>query len=223
MVMIRTGTIVGILVLALSLVGLAMPAAGQTSITNTHLAASADLLGEDTWDGDDAQGFIYVTFCWEGAGFNPQEMTWDLELEFEDDTPDWMELEPRGDWTASVMPPMYEAKQEGDCAEQIEFNFNVVQTGDLEPDHTHPFNFEIVVSGDDAIGTYAKPSDESVTGSLTTGSLGDPGLPPEPGSETENESEDEQPDTDTEESPAPAFAVFAVLSLAGAAILRRRA
>lgn len=233
MVMTRTGTIVGTLILALALAGMAMPVAADDEestalVTDTSLEITTNnfLAEGNTWTGDTVEGYVYASLCWEGSGFNPQEFSWDVALGFEDDTPEWMDAEVVVD-SGSLMPAQFEVSPEGSCTqENIEFHVRINEgTGDIEPDHTHTFSFDILVSGDEAIGTYNMPDDESAQLTLTTGTFGDDGMPPPPGSETD----DEENDTDNganpenEESPAPAFAVFAILALAGAAVMRRRA
>lgn len=222
-----TGTI-GTVLLAVFLVAsagtaiAAEPADDENVIATSLETRTNPLLGEgNLWDGSQTFGYIYAELCWEPGGFNPLEESWTVSLDFTDDTPDWMILDYPTEGE-EVTPAILGSSAETECGEEVEFELVLNSDGDIEYEHSHTFNFGIVVEGPDTIGTYNKPDDKTESLSITTDEEPEDMFPEDDGEDDGTNDDGGTQGDEAEEGPAPVFAVFALLAVGLVALARRR-
>lgn len=192
--------------------------AAQAQVVETWLEASVDLPEAAMGRGEDAEAFVYPSFCSNQGGFNPQEGSIVLTLEATE-WPDWLDVRIR---TASVshQPELGPTLQDGVCTVLDEFSLYVTTSGEAPYAAEGSVTLAISVATEGDLGTYMAPSGLSgLSDSVTTEA--------DPGDEPALPDPDQNPtptnnDDDTEEGPAvPVFFVLAA-ALVAVALRRRR-
>lgn len=222
MFMIRKGTALGIIILALFLVAAAQPAIAQAGLTETHLLVESSPVTPWTAKaGDETQGNLKVFLCYSDPGANPLEGNIVVTITYPPATED-IQMREDDDTEVVFMPQqVFQGSQDEPECLSATVNFYIDLLKDFNEDpHTHRFDIEVTAEAEDDIGTYTVPGDESHSMDVQIDQPEDMGGPDDDDEETDTETDDNPPET--EDSPAPGLAVFTVLSLALFAVFRRR-